>query len=85
MARQRVLHERLEMGVVAHVADLDAAAGLGGQALERRGVSPGGHDLGARGAQDVHEALAEPARGARDDGNAPIEAEQPVEVGRHPA
>ena len=85
VARERVLHEPVEMGVVAHVSDLDARARLGGEPLERRGVAPGRDDLRAGGAQDAHEALAEPARGAGDDRDAPVEAEQLVDLGRHPA
>ena len=78
---QRVLHEALEMGVVAHVAGLDGRTRLARQALERRGVAPGRDDLGPGGAQDAHETLAEPARGAGHDRDAAIEAEQPVELG----
>jgi hypothetical protein len=43
------------------------------------------HDRGAGGVQDAGEPVAQPARGAGDDGDAPVEAEQGerVEVGRH--
>ena len=85
VALQRVLHEALEMRVVAHVAGLEGRAGLARQPPERRGVAPGRDDLGAGGAQDAHEALAEPARGAGHDRDAAIEAEHPVELGRHRA
>ncbi len=79
---ERVLDEPLEVRVVAHVADLDGGAGLGREALERLRVAPGGDDLGAGRAQDAHEALAEAPRGARDDRDAAIEAEQAVDLGR---
>ena len=82
MAVERVLDEPVEVRVVAHVADLDARTGLRGQALERVAVAPRGDDLGAGSAQDAHEALAEAARGAGDDRDASIEAEQPVELRR---
>ena len=58
-------------------------ARLGRQPLERGGVAPGRDDFGAGGAQDAHEALAEPARGARHDRDAAVEAEHPVDLGRH--
>ena len=82
MARERVLDEPIQVGVVAHVARLDGGAGLRRQALERLLVAPGGDHLGPGRAQDAHEALAQAPRGARDDRDAAIEAEEAVDLGR---
>ena len=82
MARERVLDEPIQVGVVAHVARLDGGARLRRQALERLLVAPGGDHLGPGCAQDAHEALAQAPRGARDDRDAAIEAEETVDLRR---
>ena len=48
----------------------EPVAEVGGQGLEPVGAAGGGHHGGAGGVQDLGEAVAEPAGGAGDDGDA---------------
>ena len=51
----------------------------------RSRVAPGRDDLGSGRAKDVHEALAETARGPGHDRDPAIEAEEGIELGLHRA
>src|SRR5690606_16241421 len=60
----------------------DALAQLVRQRLEPVGAPGGGHDGGAGGVEDPGEAVPEPARRARDDGDAAVQAERGDEIDR---